>query len=365
MDDTLRKAILKANSSVWQKNKAPKLAKKGLRDLWFTIFNDVENQLAYWIRYTIMVPKATVQVREGQNLDQAIDGIQGGVAHLWFAYESAKNPSENFMIKKAFPLSKVEGTKELGGGNVSIVKIGDAEITLEGMKGGFETAGGKKVAWDLTFSHFEEPYCPIPAIAKILKITTTVLNVGHPNMRISGKLTVGGKTTDIHELPGEQSHSIGAKFDQEFTWVHCQTIKGLPDAWFNFASRESKAMASLFDGTAKYFLNKISTMKSFKVERSANSIKFSGGDKSGEMSGELSIPLENMVCLEYVGPENSKIYCFNTLVGNLILKLTLKSPDGGVNDVREYSADRSCAFETNWLKLPQETKYLPFDKEAL
>ncbi len=365
MENKLKNAILKANSSVWQKNKAQKHAKKGLRDLWFTIFNDVENQMAYWIRYTIMVPKVAIQVPEGQNLDQTLDSIQGGVAHLWFAYESAKNPSENFMIKKAFPLSKVEGTKELGGGNVSIVKIGDAEITLEGMKGGFETASGKKVAWDLKFSHFVEPYCPIPAIAKILKITTTVLNVGHPNMRISGKISIGGKTTEIHELPGEQSHSIGAKFDQEFTWVHCQTIKGLPDAWFNFASRENKGMASLFDGTTKYFLNKISTMKSFKVERTPNAIKFSGGDKSGEMNGELSIPQEDMVCVEYIGPEDSKIYCCNTLVGTLKLTLTLKNPDGSIRDVKEYIAEKSCAFETNWLRAPSNTNYLPFDKEAL
>lgn len=106
-------------------------------------------------------------------------------------------------------------------------------------------------------------------------------------------------------------------------------------------------------------------MKSFKVERTINSIKFTGGDKSGEMSGELSIPQENMLCVESMGPENSKIYCYNTLVGTMKLKLTLKNPDGSMNEVREYVADKSCAFETYWLKLPQQNKYFAFDKEEL
>jgi hypothetical protein len=365
MDKNLESAVIKPIISLYQKENVVKTAAKGLYEVWFTMIDDLENQTSNWIRYTLLVRQTDLKGTKGKPIDDIIDSISGGTAILWFANANAKDPSQNYMIKKIFPLSKAIGSKRTADGKYSVIKIDAAEITLDGMKGGFETKGGKKVAWDLTFSHYMEPYKAVPNIARIFKITKNVWETVHPNLRMNGNITIDGKSRVIKDFPGAQTHTYGPSYSYEFVWGHCNTFKDTPEAFFDLGAKATKASLAFFDGTTQYFFNKASTIKLIKVEKSLTLIKIRGGNKLIDLEGEITVPKELLIGVEYSGPEGSKLYCYNTEVADFKLKVIIKNPDGSIKEEKEFLAEKSFALETNWLAPQEDIKFLSWGREEL
>ena len=226
MDKALKNALLKANKSIWE-SRVNKITKKGLYEVWFTMVDDLPREEAYWIRYTLMCPQTKTKLAPEQELDSYIDSL-GGDGMLWMGYFNAKDPSKSFMIKKAFPLSSVEGTK-----GDTIIKIAENEGNLTGIKGGFETKSGKNVSWDLQFTRFIEPLIVTPDIAKKLKFTNTIAKGTHPNTRISGSITLNGTKNEMNEVPGIHYHTYGDGYKVPWEWLSCHTFKGAPNAYLD------------------------------------------------------------------------------------------------------------------------------------
>jgi len=367
MDKSLQKAIMNANESVWNKKKASKISKKGLYEVWYTMVSDHERDEAYWIRYTLMCPKIKKKKQKGQNLDDYLDSL-GGDAMLWLGYFNGKDPSKNFMVKKIFPLSSLEGTK-----GSTIVKINSAEISLDRMSGAFETKGGKKVSWDLKFSHFIDPIIVTPDIAKKLKISNTVLKATHPNLRISGKITINGESKDIKDAPGIQYHTLGDGYLDPWIWVNCRSFKDLPEAFFDIGFKKIRGVGTMefFDGNESVTwwnaktLKRLKVMKLFKIESTINGVKFSVEYKGTSVQGEATAPKESLIAIEYFGPQCNSFFCYNSELADLKLKVTKKDDEGKIVDEKEYVEKKGISFE-NLFDAPQEgIEYLPYDKEEL
>ncbi len=366
MKKKLEKKIIKSHYSLWNRNNIKKITKKGRYDVWFTLINDIERGEAYWIRYTLLCPKTTYIPDESKSLDENIDAMKGGRCTLWFGYFKAGNSADNFMVKKIYPLSQVEVSQSLAGSNYSFIKIGDSELTLKYLKGNFETQSGKKVAWDLQLSHYVDPFFPIPIIGKILGITTTIVNSTHPKLFISGSITVDEQKKEIFNVPSNQMHTYGLEYVDEKIWMHCHSFKDDPEAWFEFGYKDGKGTLGFFDGTQLYSLNKLSSMKNFKISDSGpEKLTMSIEHKGVEITCKVDVPRESLIGLTYRGPNDTVGYCYNCELANLTLTLTLKDSEGKTTMEKDFRCEQSLSWETHWLKPIEGLKLLDWDDEFI
>ncbi|MHA1299775.1 MAG: hypothetical protein ACTSO9_10100 [Candidatus Helarchaeota archaeon] len=213
IEEEFKKNMYNYAKSIYSKDKAEKIVKKGIYDVWFTIFEDLDNNEVYWLRYSILLPKSNLKLKPQQNIDDFLDSIPNSCSMLWFAYQNKSNPKESFIVKKIYPLSKAEGSKIEGPKNYTLIKIDESTISLDKMKGMFvlDSEPGKKsdFSWDLKFSDFSTPYSPIPLLGKILKLTSNFWYLYHPRIRISGKITIKGEEKEISNAIGTQTHTYG------------------------------------------------------------------------------------------------------------------------------------------------------------
>ncbi len=363
MDESLKKAILQGNQSLWDPANPKKALKKGWYEVWYIIVDDMEREEAYWIRYTMMCPQNRGLSK--QDLAGKLDSI-GGDAMLWFGFFSVKNPGGNFMVKKKFPLSAMSATR-----GEMVTTIGDASLTLAGATGGFTTTSGKTVAWDLEFSHFMEPYTPVPKIAYTVGINNTLVTATHPNLRISGTITVNGQVKALQKVPGIQYHTYGDGYKVPWEWFSAHTFQDHPDAFLDFGSKKAlrKGILGFFDGTTGHFLwnsilKKVRLMRKIKFTKSLTSLTFSAKYKGKEIAGKLEVPKEALLGVEYTGPQGNSFYCYNSEVASSEMTFQTTNRDGSKTET-QYSAQNSVSFETVHDAPQEDIPYLPWDKDEI
>jgi hypothetical protein len=366
LEKKLKHNIIKAHKSLWDRGKIKKIAKKGRYDVWFTLINDVERGEAYWIRYTILCPKTTFLLDEAKSLDENIDAMKGSRGTLWFGFFKEGAPSENFMVKKVYPLSIVEVSKELAGDDYLFVKINGSKLTLTGMQGEFEVSSGKKVAWNLNFSHFVEPFFPIPGIAKTIGVTTTFVNCTHPNFRLNGTITVDGKAKEINNAPTNQMHTYGLEYVDEKIWLHCHLFKDEPEAWLEFGYKDGLGLLGFYDGKEFYSLNNVFAMKKFKIaEKGPDKLTLSIKYRKVEIRCIVKVPKEALIGLTYVGPNGTTGYCYNAEIADMNVYFTKKDSNGKIIEEKEFICEKSLSWETHWLEPIEGLRLLGWDDEKV
>ncbi|MBD3350360.1 MAG: hypothetical protein GF364_02635 [Candidatus Lokiarchaeota archaeon] len=365
MEKSIRKSIIKHGKSNWQKNKLKKIAKSGLYEVWYTIIDDIKNQQAFWIRYTLLVPREKVKIDKDKTMEENIDALKGGGADLWFAYFDAKAPNSNFIIKKRYPLSNVEGSINMKDNTFRIIKIEESEIFIDKMHGNFKTASGIDVAWDLEFSHFQEAYVSVPGWSKTLGINPTLLRGLHSNMRISGKIKFKGKAVQLSETPGIQYHTFGDRYANPWVWASAHTFKENEDIWLDLGYKKDieKASMGFFDGKTEFLKNKVHLMKKIKCVSSPTKASAEVEGKNVKVSAKFTVPKESLLGIEYLGPRGNRLYCYNSEVASCVLTYAYKQEDGSFGQEREIHAEDSVAFETLYKEPLPELDYLPWDAE--
>lgn len=370
MEENLRNALIEANKSIWDKTKISEISEEGLYEVWFTMVNDHERGEAYWIRYTLMVPKKIISIPDGQDLNEFIDTL-GGDGMLWLGYFNGKDSSKNFMIKKKYPLSAVQGSENVSDDKFRVIKIQDTEIYLDNLKGKFETQLGKKVSWDLIFTHLKEPYIGTPDAAKKLGLTNSLSKATHPNLRISGIITLNGDSKDIKDASGTQYHTYGDGYLVPWSWFNVHTFKEAPDGYMDFAHKVDKGIIELFDGEKSLTPWNVSLPKKMKVmslikrEKSLTNLPFEVEFKGVSLKGEVSVPHDALVAVEYIGPQGNSFYCHNSELADLKVNITIKNRDGTIKEERDFTAEKSVSFETVYAEPQEGIEYLPWDKEEL
>jgi len=370
MEKELQKAIYKANKSKWDKARAEKITKEGLYEVWYTMVDDIPREEAYWIRYTLMCPKTDKKREKGQNLNAYIDSL-GGDGMLWIGFFNAKDPSKNFMAKHGFLLSEVEGSKELDENKYLVARVKDAVVHNDGIKGSFETKSGRKISWDLQFSHFMDPYITTPDIAKTLGFTNTLAKASHPNLRITGNITIDDDSKDLDNIPGIQYHTYGDGYEIPWEWFSCHTFKNALDAYLDLGYKINKGTLEFFDGKKRITLwnnkvvNKLKVMKKIKRVKSLTSLSFDLDLKDIAFQGEVTVPMEDILAVEYKGPRGNSFFCYNSEMANCKFLLKFKNPDGSIKEEKEYIAEKSVSFETVYENPQGDINFLPWEKEEL
>jgi len=112
--------------------------------------------------------------------------------------------------------------------------------------------------------------------------------------------------------------------------------------------------------------NTISTLKNGKYTQDLNKITFKTFSKTAELEGEFSDPEDGIIGVEYFGPLGNNLYVANIEMGDLTLTLRCKGKNGEIIDEKNYKAEKSASFETNWLnKPPKGLKFLQWNLEII
>jgi len=120
--------------------------------------------------------------------------------------------------------------EQLGAGGRDWVRIGGGRIGPDGCSGEIP----ELAAWELRFEGGEEsfPYLPRAWMYTAKLPRTKALSL-RPAVRVSGTVTVRGRTLELDGWPGMIGHNWGAEHAERWIWLHGTDFAEQPDAWID------------------------------------------------------------------------------------------------------------------------------------
>lgn len=195
--------------SRWNATRFDPASRGGFYESWFQRANHPSEPRAFWIRYTLFVPKGHVERAVGELWAIAFDRMAGRIQ----------------AAKVVLPLAECSLSR------VDLdVRIGEASLDPAGLRG--EAAwGGTRIAWDLAYT---SPSKPLLLFAERLYdggFPKAKALVGSPAASFTGTLRVGAETWAIDGWPGSQNHNWGSRHNDEYAWGQVSGFDDAPDAF--------------------------------------------------------------------------------------------------------------------------------------
>lgn len=187
----------------------------GHYEVWYLKLNLVEQQLAFWLRYTITSP---------------LPGLGGPDAELWAVAFDGRDPARHEAYKERFPAGPqlLPGPEDLRG----IVRIGRAALTHDGCQGSLGDGGLRRgISWDLRFADAGAPLRHYPhELLYRLPLPRTKLCAPRLSMKVSGVVRWRGEEHVLHGVSGHQAHLWGSQYAEQWAWANCTDFPGAPGA---------------------------------------------------------------------------------------------------------------------------------------
>ena len=171
----------------------------GHYEVWYLSATDPAGGVGLWIRYTMVAP---------------LMGGPPATCSLWFMAMDPENPAANVGRKISFPAADLHAEAD-----PFRLRISDAELTDNGMRGAFED-----VAWDLSWTPTLPPAAHVHPFLERAKIAKTVLVLPHPDLAVSGSVTMPDRTLKLDGVRGGQAHLWGSKHALRWAWIHCNDL---------------------------------------------------------------------------------------------------------------------------------------------
>jgi hypothetical protein len=257
---------------------------------------DTASRQALWLRYT-------VHKRPGE----------APVGSLWATLFDADGPH----AAKVSP-----GPEQLGAGGADWVRIGDARIGADGCSGVVPASvladapagDGTLAEWSLTFEGDAPPFPYLPSdwmyTAKLPRTKALSLR---PAIRVSGTVTVRGRTVQLDGWPGMVGHNWGAEHAERWIWMHGTAFEQQPEAWLDVTIGRLKlgpwrtpwvANACLSLDGVRHRLGGLGKTRGVKVAERPERASFTLPGDGIVVRGEVSAPRrEDVVGWVYSDPE--------------------------------------------------------------
>lgn len=183
------------NRMVWD-------GRPGHYEVWYLTVSDRASGTGFWIRYTVEAPRP---------------GDGEPYVQLWFSRFDQRDGT--FGVNQRFPVATLNAVAE-----PFSVRIGDAELRHDGMRGGVRGAG-HDITWDLRWRPGRATHHHLPSLFYKIPVDTRVLSPS-PAVTVDGTITVDGRRYDLAAAPGGQSHVWGKKHAYAWAWGHCNAFEG-------------------------------------------------------------------------------------------------------------------------------------------
>ena len=164
--------------------------------------------VAVWIRYTVHKPPGAAST-----------------GSIWFTLFEPTGPTAIKVTEKA-PRSDASTGDLLAVGAMGAVRS-------DGARGGV-SAGDTSPSWDLAFEPTDEPLRHLPHNWMYgAALPRTKSTSPYPSMRVTGTVTVAGRTLTLQGWRGMLGHNWGSEHAHRWIWLRAASFVEKPDAWLD------------------------------------------------------------------------------------------------------------------------------------
>jgi hypothetical protein len=243
---------------------------------------DAASRRALWLRYTVHKAPGAAPV-----------------GSLWATLFDEQGPH----AAKASP-----PPEQLGAGGRDWVRIGEARIGADGCTGAIP----ELAAWELRFEGGEQPFPYLPrSWMYTAKLPRTKALSLRPAVRVSGTVTVRGRTVELDAWPGMVGHNWGAEHAERWIWLHGTDFAEQPDAWIDATIGRIRigrwttpwvANGCLSLDGVRYRLGGIGKTRAVKVDERPEGASITLPGDGISVRGEVSAPRADVVGWVYSDP---------------------------------------------------------------
>lgn len=297
---------LSDNLCYWDGRSAPHY------EVWFLTLNNRASQRGFWFRYTLESP---ISLNEHAKPSAA----------LWAASFNRKSPDRNFGLKREFAINQFAFEGQEG----FRLRIGDGQLSPSSAAGRIEN-GDHSIEWDLTYVPCGITYHHISrALIRLARPSSFVCS---PNLdtRFSGRISVDGEHINLEQEPGCQSHLWGRKHVDEWVWVHSNAFENHPGTVFEGLAARPRRAGQMLPPIQSLYLRHRGEEHRFTRLRLAEQWQrrlgmgywsFSAMNSRVYIEGTAQCRVRDMLQANYLDPDGESLFCVNSEVANLKIRL--------------------------------------------
>jgi hypothetical protein len=281
-------------------------------EIWFLTLNHRASQRGFWFRYVVESPSGP-------------DHDSQPRAALWAAVFNRRFPDRNLGLKHEYPVDCLAFDKS----GESVLRIGDGLFSSNNASGRVEDRG-HTIEWDLSYFPCESTYHHVPrAVVQLARPSSFVCS---PNLdtRFSGRIVVDGEELFLDAEPGCQSHLWGRKHVDDWVWVHSNAFDKHPSTVFEgLAARPRRAGRMLPPIQSLYLRHRgeehrfvrLRLAEQWQCKMGMGYWSFAAMNSRVYIEGAAQCRLRDMLQAEYCDPDGERLYCVNSEVANLKIRL--------------------------------------------
>lgn len=281
-------------------------------EVWFLTLNHRASQRGFWFRYTLESPLAS-------------DHYSKPSAGLWASAFFRASPERNLGLKREYAIDQFEfeGREDFS------LKIGDGLFSPT-RAAGIVDSGDHSIEWDLSYAPCRKTYHHLTRT--LVQLARPSSFVCSPNLdtRFSGSIVVDGQHIALEDEPGCQSHLWGRKHVDDWVWVHSNAFEKHPGTVFEgLAARPRRAGRTLPPIQSLYLRHRgeehrfvrLRLAEQWQRRLGMGYWSFSAMNTRVYIEGAAQCRLRDMLQAEYSDPDGERLYCINSEVANLRIRL--------------------------------------------
>lgn len=298
-------------------------SRKGHYESFFLRANHPTEPQAFWVRYTLFIPKGDPELGKGELWAIFFEGDQHRAAKLEIPIELCFLPENLFQL-------------EIGGSTLmehrAVGHIRD------------------EMRWELNYRSQDKPLFLLPINWYSLPFPKAKSLVPMPFANFDGKFIFPDKTISFSNWVGSQNHNWGSQHTDRYAWGQVVGFDNQPDSMLEIATASIKiagvhtpkltAMVLRHRGH-DYVLN--GWVRGFMSKAAYDYFcwDFESENSDTRIKGRIEAPASAFVGLRYPNPPGGNKYCLNSKIASCEITFTNKKL--GVTE-QLYTQHR-CAFE--------------------
>jgi hypothetical protein len=299
----------------------------GHYEVWYLTFNHRPTRAGFWIRYTLEAPRAGEPE-----------------ARVWFAFFDGRDPARSFALNRGFPAASLR--REAG---PFAVAVGDALLRHDVSVGALE-GGGHRAEWDLSWTPSSWTHRHLPGFVYRTRFADTRVLSPNPDVRLHGTVVADGRSFELTDEPGGQTHLWGRKHAHSWAWGRCTAFAGGEDAFLEALTVRVRRAGIVLP--ALTFLTLRLEGRTCAVTGLRQGWRSTGSFATGlytfaatadgvTVRGTFTTPPDRLVLARYRDPDGRPAFCANTEIGDLELEVV-----PGKGPPRRLRAEATAHFET-------------------
>ncbi len=310
----------------WNQLRYQKNSRKGHYESYFFRANHPQRPLAFWIRYTIFVPKTRHKEALGELWAIFFDGEQNKVS----------------TGKREYPLGHCQFSP-----HCLDIEFPHASASNGALQGSIESPS--TLTWSLKYQSQQAPLLLLPEKLYKAPLPKAKAVVGAPLARFTGKFVVDGVSYEIDDWCGSENHNWGEKHTDQYAWGQVSGFDQHPDVFLEAISGKvmlGPVLSPLFtvlvlrvNGVDHKFNSVISAFRA-KAQYDFFEWQFQCANGNSTIAGTIKASKEQFTALTYYNPPGGDHTCLNSKIASCELRFQ----EAGKQAVEFKSACRA-AFE--------------------